>query len=247
MQNNNNDTRQPFQVSEHINSKTYNIYLNEEIVEADKYSKLFNLLRSVGEYDVVNIYINSPGGNLFTGVQLISCMKQSMAHIRTILDGQALSLAPLILFAGDEIQISENSIIMFHHYSSFGGGKGNEQLSNATAMNDFYRNTLNKYGKPFLDDEEIGQICNGQDLYFGDDVINERINRIMEEIDAELEYEPEDDESDKVCDNGLSEVEDIQLSAESNFDESTEGNMKQMNFGFENGEVETEELHPDEQ
>jgi len=49
MQNNNNqvidipqiEPPQPFQVSEHINSKTYNIYLNEEIVEADKYSKLF--------------------------------------------------------------------------------------------------------------------------------------------------------------------------------------------------------------
>jgi len=214
--------------------------LNEEIVEADKYSKLFNLLRSVGEYDVVNIYINSPGGNLFTGVQLISCMKQSMAHIRTILDGQAMSLAPLILFAGDEIQISENSMIMFHQYSSLSGGKGNEQLSNATAMTDFYKNTLNKYGKPFLEDKEIERICNGQDLYFGDDEINKRIKFIMEEIDAESE----DDDSDN---DGLTEVGDIQLSAESNFDESTDGNMNQMEFDFDNSGIEIEELHPDEQ
>lgn len=248
MQNNNNYSRvidlpqieePPFQISEYTNSKTYSIYLNEEVVEAEKYSKLFNLLRSVGEYDVIKIYINSPGGNLFTGVQLISCMKQSMAHIITILDGQAMSIAPLILFAGDEIQISENSMIMFHHYSSFSGGKGNEQLSNATAMNDFYRNTLNRYGKPFLEDEEIDQICNGQDLYFGDDVINERIDKIMEE------YEPEDDEPDN---DGITSVDDIELSAESNFDQPTAGNnTKQMEFDFDNGEAETEELHPDEQ
>lgn len=189
----------PFQITEYTNSKTYNIYLNQEVVEAEKYSKLFSLLRSVGEYDVVNIYINSPGGNLFTGVQLISCMKQSAAHIRTILDGQAMSLAPLILFAGDEINISENSIIMFHHYSSWGGGKGNEQLSSATAMNDFYRNTLTKYGKPFLDDAEIESIMNGQDLYFGDDVIMDRIERINEEIEEEEEAGCENNCEDCQC------------------------------------------------
>ena len=225
----------PFQISEFTNSKTYNIYLNEEIIEADKYSKLFNLLRSVGEYDVVKIYINSPGGNLFTGVQLISCMKHSMAHIITILDGQAMSLAPLILFAGDEIQISENSMIMFHHYSSYGGGKGNEQLSSATAMNDFYRNTLLKYGKPFLEDDEIESVMNGQDLYFGDDEINRRIEKIME--DAELEEEC--GEPDKVCDDDCQRKEE---------DEPVAGNnMKQMELDFDNGEAETEELHPDEQ
>jgi len=176
----NNGEAIPFHITEYVNSKTYNIYLNEEIIEAEHYSALFHLLRSVGEYDIVKFYINSPGGNLFTGVQLISCMKQSMAHIVTILDGQAMSLAPLILFAGDDIQISENSLIMFHHYSSWGGGKGNEQLSNAKAMNEFYKNTLIKYGKPFLNDNEIEQIIDGKDLYFGDDIINERIDSITE-------------------------------------------------------------------
>ena len=185
----------PYQITEHTNSKTYTIYLNEEIVEAEKYSKLFNLLRSAGEYDVIQIHINSPGGNLFTGIQLITCMKQCMAHIITTLDGMAFSLAPLILFAGDEINISENSMIMFHNYSSAQYGKGNEQLSNVNAMNDFYRNTLSKYAKPFLSDDEIDEIINGKDLYFGDDVITERIDRIMEEYESE-ENEAEDPEAE---------------------------------------------------
>lgn len=198
--NNNNELivedKIPYHITEFTNSKTYNIYLNEEIVDADKYSKLFNLLRSVGEYDVVRIYINCPGGNLFTGVQLISCMKQSMAHIVTYLDGQAMSLAPLILFAGDDINISENSIIMFHHYSSWGGGKGNEQLANAQAMNDFYKNSLIRYGKPFLNDDEIDQIIGGTDLYFGDDIINERIDSINAEREEEYEVEDPEEESE---------------------------------------------------
>ena len=194
----------PYQVSQFTNSTTYIIYLNEEIVEAEKYSKLFNLIRNAGEYDVIKIHINSPGGNLFTGVQLITCMRQSMAHIITSLDGMAFSLAPLILLAGDEIAISENSVIMFHHYSSFAGGKGNEQLANATAMNDFYRNTLDKYGTPFLSEAEIDKIMDGKDLYFGDDEINKRIDSInaaYEEEDSEFPSEesqmdlPLDDEN----------------------------------------------------
>lgn len=209
---NTDEEKIPYYITEFTNSKTYNIYLNEEVVDANAYSKLFDLLRSVGEYDVVRVYINCPGGNLFTGVQLISCMKQSAAHIITFLDGQAMSLAPLILFAGDDINISENSLIMFHHYSSWGGGKGNEQLSNATAMNEFYKNSLIKYAKPFLNDDEIDKIIDGKDLYFGDDIINERIKLMT---DA---FEEDDDELPAAGDNGIIEVGDIENSAKSDFD-----------------------------
>lgn len=181
--------RDPFQISEHVNSKTYTVYLNEAIVEADRYCKLFTLLRSAGECDIVKIHINCMGGDLFTGVQLITCMKQSAATIHTELDGQAMSLAPLILFAGDDITISENSIIMFHNYSSMMYGKGNEQVSSASAFNEFYRNTMMKYARPFLDEAEIDQIMDGKDLYFGDDEINRRIDLINEDIDDEDEDE----------------------------------------------------------
>lgn len=206
----------PYYITEFTNSKTYNIYLNEEVVEANQYSKLFDLLRSVGEYDVVQIYINCPGGNLFTGIQLISCMKQCNAHIVTYLDGQAMSLAPLILFAGDDINISENSIIMFHHYSSWGGGKGNEQLSNAEAMNEFYRNSLIKYGKPFLTDDEIDKIIDGKDLYFGDDIINKRI-KLMNDM-----YDDEDEPAAAEGGDGTTEVDDIEHNTKSDFDQKEE-------------------------
>lgn len=193
--NNNNEILQieepPYQIMEHVNSKTYTIYLNEEIVEAKKYSKLFSLLRNASEYDVIKIHINSPGGDLFTGMQFITCMKQSYAHIITTLDGMAYSLAPMILFAGDEISISEHSSIMFHHYSSAMMGKGNEQLSNAQAMSTYYRNTLEKYGMPFLTEVEVEQIMDGKDLYFGDDEINKRI----EVINSACEDENKEDES----------------------------------------------------
>lgn len=206
MTNNNNDIDHieaplPFSVTEGINSKNYNIYISEEIIEAEHYNKLFTLFRGVGEYDIIRLYINSPGGNLFTGVQLINAMRGSAAHIITILDGMAFSLAPLILFAGDEIVINDNAMIMFHNYSSWGGGKGNEQLANSQAMNDFYRNMLHKYGEPFLDGEEIKQILDGKDLYFGYDEISDRVKIIMSEYDFdedEIEMVDIIDEDDSV-------------------------------------------------
>ena len=181
----------PFYISEYVNSITYELYFNETFGEPKSYSKLFDMLRHLSENDIVKMYVNSFGGNMFTGVQLINAMQASPAHIITILDGAAMSLAPLILFAGDSIEITEQSIIMFHDYSSPNGGKGSEQLTSATAMNHFYKDMLMKYARPFLTEEEIEPIVRGQDCYFNSEQIAERLLAIHEEMEDEDEDEDE--------------------------------------------------------
>lgn len=183
----------PFYVNQYINSTTYEIYFNEIFSEPKNYSRLFDMLRHLGENDIVRMHINSFGGNMFTGVQLINSMQTSPAHIVTILDGTAMSLAPLILFAGDSIEITDHSLIMFHDYSSSGGGKGSEQLTSATAMSSFYKGMLTKYATPFLTEDEIEDIVAGQDRYYNSEEIVSRLdltesvegmNFTMEELDV---------------------------------------------------------------
>jgi len=171
----------PFDISESINSRTYDIYINQQIIGAEYYTKLFDLIRKAGRFDIIRIYINSPGGNLHTGSQLISAMKESEAKIVTVLDGVAMSLAPLILFAGEEIEISDNSMIMFHDFSTMSQGKGGEMLSSAEALTSYYRKMLFDFASPFLSDDEIDRVCKGQDFYFDTDEIIERMEKLDEE------------------------------------------------------------------
>lgn len=187
-QNNNKRNEYPFHVSEQINSKTYTIYLNQEIVEPQHYSQLIELFRNATAYDGIKVYINSPGGNLSSGIQLISAMRDSAAYIITVLDGMAMSLAPLLLLSGDEIQINEQSLLMFHDFSTENRGKGSELLSSSSAMTDFYYSILMSYAYPFLNEEEIKHITHGQDMYFD-------TNEIMERLDALMKYREEQQQS----------------------------------------------------
>jgi ATP-dependent protease ClpP protease subunit len=173
--------KQLYTITEYSSTcSTYNIYINEQIKAPSNYNELFELLRSVGPHDTINFYLNCPGGNLVTGQQLINAMNECQAHIVTILDGVCMSLAPLILFSGDEIVIPDHGMIMFHDFSQGPGeGKGNELLSGAIAWNEFYKQMLNKHAKPFLTDNEIKQVVNGQDLYLDTTKIRTRIEKVM--------------------------------------------------------------------
>ena len=172
-----------YEVFEHGLSKNYSIYLNQEIESPENYTQLLNLLRCASSYDIVNIYINSPGGNLSAGLQIITAMKESLALVRTFLDGMAMSLAPLILFAGDEVYINDNTMIMFHDFSTGSGGKGGELLSAAEAYTKFYKDLLISYAYPFLSMEEIDNITKGQDVYFNSKEIILRLNQMKKQLD----------------------------------------------------------------
>jgi ATP-dependent protease ClpP protease subunit len=180
---------QCFTITSYTTSSAYTIYLNTQIREPSYYNELFELFRSVGPNDVIYLHLNCPGGNLVTGQQIINAMTDCQAHIVTVLDGACMSLAPLILFNGDEIIIPDRGMIMFHDFSQGGGSasKGNEMLSGAIAWNDFYRDMLVQYAKPFLSDEEIEKVVSGADVYMNATEIRKRLDAIKKESIAQQE------------------------------------------------------------
>jgi len=58
-------------------AKIFNFYLCGEIKEAEEYIEWFQILRSVGETDIVYIRINSEGGDLFSTLQLVRAIQES--------------------------------------------------------------------------------------------------------------------------------------------------------------------------
>lgn len=187
------DQRQPYAVYEASISKLYNIYFSEEFIEPYHYNDLFNLLRNISPTDFVNMYVNSEGGDLHTGAQLIKSMRESPATITTYLDGTAHSLAPIIILAGDDISVSDHSLMMFHDYSVGHFGKGNEIVRQTQAYNKFYRELLETYAHPFLSIEEIDDIVSGKDLYLDSEQIKERLD-IIQLLNEKTEAKEEPDE-----------------------------------------------------
>lgn len=70
----------------------------------------------------ITIYINSPGGEVSSGLALYDVMKAVQCPIRTVCMGLAASMAALLFAAGDRREMLAHSRVMIHDPLVAGGG-----------------------------------------------------------------------------------------------------------------------------
>lgn len=83
-------------------------------------------LDALGDIDVLNVYINSPGGDVFAGQAIYSMLKRHKAKINVYIDGLAASIASLIAMAGDKVIMPANAMMMIHNPWTWGMGNSND-------------------------------------------------------------------------------------------------------------------------
>lgn len=83
-------------------------------------------LDSLGEIETLNIYINSPGGDVFEGNTIMNMLKRKKCTKNVYVDGLAASIASVIAMAGDKIIMPSNSMMMIHNSWTYAAGNSNE-------------------------------------------------------------------------------------------------------------------------
>lgn len=83
-----------------------------------------SFIDEIKEYEnkELNIHINSLGGEVFEGMAIYSIIQRRKAKTTVYIEGIAASIASVIALAGDEIIMSENSLLMIHN--AWGGTQG---------------------------------------------------------------------------------------------------------------------------
>lgn len=155
----------------------HSVYMSDAIQSPNEYIELIHALRSAGPNDEFVIYLNTEGGRVDAGLQIINAMNDSEAHIITVLDPQAYSMGAIMFLASDEHVVPDNAQLMFHNYSSGLLGKGNEQLAEVKFASRTFEKLFTSVCTPFLSREEIGNIMNGQDLWLDAEEIRKRLKR----------------------------------------------------------------------
>lgn len=77
------------------------------------------------DVDVINVNINSYGGEVAEGLAIYNALKRHKAKVRTCCDGFACSIASVIFMAGAERIMNEASLLMIHNAFSFAEGDAN--------------------------------------------------------------------------------------------------------------------------
>ena len=112
-----------YDMEELDNRRLYiNNEINDEIIDTIVYHILrFNRIdkgKKQEDRKPILLYINSPGGDVYSGYGLISAMQDSITPIYTINQGMCASMAFLIFLAGKKRYSMRNSTFLMHDGSN---------------------------------------------------------------------------------------------------------------------------------
>ena len=158
-------------------STIYEFYLSGDILEPEQYIDWFDIMRNTTSNDVVRLYINSMGGELFTAIQFMNVIKNCAASVMVDVEGACMSAATMIMLAGQNIGIADNSMFMFHNYSGAAIGKGGEMYDNIIHERLWSETLLRDVYDGFLEEDEIKQILDNKDIWMDSEQVRSRLEQ----------------------------------------------------------------------
>lgn len=122
----------------------------------------------------INMYINSPGGSVIDGLQLIDTMNFINAPISTTCLGMAASMGAVILSCGEKGNrfVLPHSRVMIHQVSSQMQGTYEDMRiefeQTERCKKDIYKILSQNIGKPY---EEIEALCDRNNWFIGSEAV----------------------------------------------------------------------------
>jgi ATP-dependent protease ClpP protease subunit len=162
-------------------------YLCSAIGDPSEYIEWFQRIRSARDSDILRFHINSPGGNLLTAIQLMHALSETEAVVVMSVEGACMSAATLLFLMGDEYQITEHSIFLFHNYAGGTIGKGGEMYHGIVHERKWTENLLRSSYKDFLTDDEISHLIDDKDVWMDSESILLRLQERAKKQEAAAE------------------------------------------------------------
>ena len=160
-------------------AQLHEFYLSGPVLDAEEYIDWFDTIRNASEIDTVRIYINSPGGDLYTTLQFLRVMSDTEATIVTSVEGACMSAATMIFLHGHTHEITPHSLFMFHNYSAGTFGKGGEMYDQLQFERKWSENFMRAVYKDFLAEDEIQSMLNNRDIWMTSDEVAQRLEKLQ--------------------------------------------------------------------
>ena len=155
----------------------HEFYLTGEIGSPDEYIEWFDAIRHASETDAVKIYINSPGGDLFTAIQFLRVLSDTDATVVCSVEGACMSAATMIFLSADHFEVTPHSIFMFHNYSGGVIGKGGEMIDQLQHERRWSERLMKEIYKDFMTADEIKAMLDNKDFWMDGEEVLKRLSK----------------------------------------------------------------------
>jgi ATP-dependent protease ClpP protease subunit len=135
-----------------------------ESITAAQFVKELNAL----DVDAITVRINSIGGSVPDGIAIHNAMKRHKAHVTTVVDGMALSIASLIAVGGDTVQSAENATWMIHAPWTYAAGNSAELREVADSLDVWAKACATSYAAKTGETEAkaLERLTDGKDHWY---------------------------------------------------------------------------------
>lgn len=147
-------------------------------------TKLANL-----EADIINVHINSYGGEVAEGLAIYNSLKQHKAKIKTYCDGFACSIASVIFMAGEERMMSNASTLMIHNPWTYTSGNATELRKTAADLDKLAQASVNAYlSSVTLSEDEIKKLMDEETWILPDEALEYGFATAVTGVKAQEKY-----------------------------------------------------------
>lgn len=109
-----------------------------------------SIVERLSEYpdaERIDLFINSPGGDVFEGLAIYNTLKDHPAPVHVSVRGLAASAASYIAMAGDHIQMGAGTFMMIHNAWTWMGGNAQELRKQAALLDKIDSSIAGLYAK----------------------------------------------------------------------------------------------------
>lgn len=152
------------------NNKAGELYLYGEIASGSSWwgdevtPKSFKSdMDNLGNIDTLNIYVNSPGGDVFAGHAIACMIKRCSAQTVAHVDGLAASMASAVVCACNKVIMPANTMLMIHNPWTRMMGNANDFRKRAGDLDKIGESTMSIYrAKTNLSDEKLKELLDSE-------------------------------------------------------------------------------------
>ncbi|MBU2703884.1 ATP-dependent Clp endopeptidase proteolytic subunit ClpP [Sporomusaceae bacterium BoRhaA] len=137
----------------------------------------------------VDVEINSPGGDVFSGSEIYTALKAYQGNVTVKIVGVAASAASIIAMAGDKVLISPTAQIMIHNVQSGASGDYRDMQKQADVLENYNKSMANAYMlKTGMAQDKLLELMNqetwmsapqAKELGFADEIMFDNENKLV--------------------------------------------------------------------
>jgi ATP-dependent protease ClpP protease subunit len=167
-------------ITENRDHTIFEYYLLGEIGNPDEYIDLCNTLRSARPEDTFILRLNSGGGQVRSGNQIINALQECEATTVGFIEHDCGSMCTFIFLACRRWGVSKYAEWFSHTVSGGNYGKECETFEASQFLRRQTHKRIKEEYHAFLTEEEIDKILTGTDIYLDADEIMDRLETYSE-------------------------------------------------------------------